>query len=149
MYYCPNYYQVSVYQTNPYAVLPLIKEALKDEKSDARFYEWLIKQAPEEDRKIIEGIRNDEKKHAKLFKLIYRTLTGQEIEGNPAETFEPPSSYVQALAMAVSGESGAVELYRKIYFAVPGEVFKNMLFEIMTDELKHGIRYSFLYSKNK
>ncbi|MFC7442977.1 ferritin family protein [Laceyella putida] len=140
----------NMYQTNPAYAIPLLKEAVKDERTDELFYDYLIQHAPsQEDREVITSIRNDERKHRRMFREMYYSLTGQTIEGDEYEPFTPPASYLEGLRRAIFGESGAVELYRKIYFTIPRKAFKNMVFEIMTDELKHGIRYNYLYAKNK
>lgn len=140
----------NMYQTNPSYAIPLLREAVQDERSDELFYDYLIRHAPsQEDREVITAIRNDERKHRRMFREMYTSLTGQTLEGEEAEPFTPPSSYLDGLRRAIFGESGAVELYRKIYFTIPGKAYKNMVFEILTDELKHGIRYNYLYAKNK
>lgn len=139
-----------MYRTNPSYAIPLLKEAVQDERSDELFYDYLIRNAPsQEDKDIIQSIRNDERKHRKMFRHMYYCLTGKTMEVVEPEPFQPPATYLEGLKRAIFGESGAVELYRKIYFTIPGKTFKNMVFEIMTDELKHGIRYNYLYAKNK
>lgn len=142
---------LSPYLTDPNRALPLILEAMKDERSDEQFYDYLAKHAPSrQDASMIEAIRNDERKHREMFRQIYSGLTGQLMPAaDSGEPFEAPSSYQEGLTRAIMGESGALELYRRIFFAVPGELYKNMLFEIMTDEIKHGIRYNYLYAKLK
>ncbi|HCL01056.1 MAG TPA: rubrerythrin, partial [Lachnoclostridium phytofermentans] len=38
--------------------------------------------------------------------------------------------------------------YRQILFAMQDRIHINMLTEIITDEIRHGILYTYLYSKN-
>lgn len=142
---------LSPYLTDPNRAGPLIREAVKDERADEQFYDYLAKNAPSQtDASMIEAIRNDERKHRSMFQQIYAGLTGQILTvPADAEPFQEPASYADGLTRAIMGESGSLELYRRIYFAVPGEMYKNMLFEIMTDEIKHGIRYNYLYAKLK
>jgi hypothetical protein len=42
-----------------------------------------------------------------------------------------------------------VEKYRKILFVLTDRNQINKMVEIITDELRHGILYNYLYSKNK
>ncbi|SFS61097.1 ferritin-like domain-containing protein [Marininema halotolerans] len=138
------------YQTNPQIAVMLIKEAMGDEKNDAMFYQYLISHAPdEEDRRVIQSVRNDELKHHNMFKTIYYHLTGHYPTTEEHSSFTPPRNYPDGLRRAIFGESGAVELYRRIWFAVPTEIYKNMVFEIMTDEQKHAARYNYLYAKTR
>lgn len=140
----------AMYQTNQQAVLPLLQKAVQGERNDELFYDYLIQNAPsQEDIDIITSIRNDERRHRRMFKQIYYTLTGQMIEASSSESFEKPTSYLNGIQQALFGELSAVELYRRIYFMVPYKVFKNMVFEILTDEIKHASKYNYLYAKNK
>ncbi|CEH31926.1 ferritin family protein [Aneurinibacillus migulanus] len=145
----PSPYQM--YQTNLQAVLPLLQRAVQGERNDELFYDYLIQNAPSnQDREIITSIRDDERRHRQMFRHMYYALTGQQItESTTGEPFNIPPSYLAGLEKAIFGELSAVELYRKIYFTIPYTVFKNMVFEILTDELKHASKYNFLYAKNK
>lgn len=143
----PSY---QMYQTNLQAVLPLLRRAIQGERNDELFYDYLIQNAPSnQDKEIITSIRDDERWHRQMFKQMYYALTGQTIESTDSMPFERPPSYLAGIEKAIFGELGAVELYRKIYFTIPYTVFKNMVFEILTDELKHASKYNFLYAKNK
>lgn len=129
--------------------LSLIEEAVAGESEDRMFYSWLIERAPSnEDKQIISGIRDDEIGHFSLFRQIYYELTGMTVPQTQAEQFTPPSSYCEGLAKALIGEQNAVRKYRKILYAMETRVHINMLIEIITDELRHGILYNYLYSKN-
>jgi rubrerythrin len=63
-------------------------------------------------------------------------------------TFEQPKTYCEGLRNALKGEQNAVQKYRKILFVLTDRTDINTLTEIITDELRHGILYSYLYSKN-
>lgn len=57
-----------------------IKKSITGEKDDEVFYAILLSQAPDdEDKRIIQSIINDEKKHNKMFKTLYAELTQKEI----------------------------------------------------------------------
>jgi predicted heme/steroid binding protein/rubrerythrin len=129
--------------------LKLIKEAVQDERNDELFYDYLISIAPSEDEKeIIVSIRNDERKHNKMFRKIYKDFTGMDIEAVNGEEFENPESYLEGIKKALFGELKAVEKYREIRQGLLGRIYRDMLFEIITDELKHSSKYNYLYTSN-
>lgn len=134
---------------NLQGALSLIGQAVAGEAEDRQFYTWLIEHAPSsEDKQIISGIRDNEIGHYALFKQIYYELTGVEVTQTQGEQFTPPAGYCAGLSKALLGEQNAVQKYRKILYAMETRIHINMLTEIITDEIRHGILYSYLYSKN-
>lgn len=135
---------------NLQAAIKLIKNAILGEREDELFYDYLISEAPsEEDKKIIESIRDDERKHNRMFRELYYELTGRMPPQAAEPEFTKPESYLAGLQQALFGELGAVERYRRILFALTKRKDINMLTEIISDELKHASKYNFLYTKNK
>lgn len=129
--------------------LELIKEAVSGEREDELFYDYLISVAPnQQEKNIIASIRDDEKKHNMMFRRIYKDLTGMEVEVEAEEEFEKPASYVEGIKRALFGELKAVEKYRVIRQGLPNRYYRDMLFEIITDELKHSSLYNYLYTEN-
>ncbi|MDM5318111.1 ferritin-like domain-containing protein [Fictibacillus sp. b24] len=129
--------------------LQLIKEAVAGEREDQLFYEYLISQAPtNEEKLIIASIRDDEKRHNKLFKMIYKDITGQEVPPANGEEFQKPKSYKDGLVRALFGELRAVEKYRVIRQGLPNQYYRDILFNIITDEIKHSAKYNYLYTFN-
>ena len=129
--------------------LCLILEALSDETSDRNFYQCLAQMAPDcEQREIITSIRDDEIKHFKMFRMIYQEITCKQPMPGQEQEFEKPENYCAGIQKALFGELGAVELYRKIMFGLCSQRHRDMLFEIITDEIKHSAKFNFLYSKN-
>lgn len=129
--------------------LTLIKQAIPDEKEDEMFYNCLISMASTEDEKnIIESIRNDEIKHNKMFREIYKFFTGQNFPESPHMEVEKLKSYVGGLKKALFGELSAVEKYRNIRAGIPNRYYRDMVFEILTDEMKHADKYNYLISQN-
>lgn len=137
------------YPQNLPNALALIRQALSGETEDRMTYEWLIANAPSpEDQQIIAGIRDDEMRHFQLFRQLYTELTGQAPPTVQEEQFTPPGSYCQGLSNAIKGEQGAVARYRQILYAMQSRVHINVVTDIMTDEIRHGILYNYLYAKN-
>ncbi|MGC6174675.1 rubrerythrin [Lacrimispora sp. 38-1] len=129
--------------------LALIQQALAGETEDRLFYTWLIENASSnEDKQILSGIRDDEIGHYALFKQLFVEITGAMPRQVQGEQFVLPESYCAGLSRALLGEQNAVEKYRKILYAMQFREHINMMIEIITDELRHGILYNYLYSKN-
>ncbi|WP_232319222.1 ferritin-like domain-containing protein [Sporosarcina ureae] len=150
MYYLGN----SIYQGyDPEALqksLALMFEAVQGEKEDRLFYEYLISVAPtQEDKEIISSIRDDEIRHNLMFKKMYKDFTGQEVMDVTAEDFKKPASYIEGIQQALFGELKAVEKYREIRKGLPDRQNRDIVFDILTDELKHAAKYNFLYTENR
>ena len=131
-------------------VLGLIKDAVADEAKDAAFYEYLIANAPAmEEKRIIAGIRDDEKKHYKLFGQLYEELTGQTLPRARGASRIQPVPYCKCIKKALLGKQEAVQKYRGILFALEDRDQIDMLTEIITDELRHLGLFNYLYAKNR
>ncbi|WP_305025237.1 ferritin-like domain-containing protein [Paenibacillus lacisoli] len=144
-----HYYNHSRQEQKSYKTLQealeLIKKAVSGEREDELFYDYLISEAPTtEEKEIIETIRNDERKHNRMFRQIYQELTGQTIETPQNVEFEKPKSYYEGIRKALFGELGAVERYRDIRAGLPDRYHRDMVFEILTDELKHANKYNYI-----
>ena len=137
-------------RTNLEAALITIRQATEGEAEDRASYEYLISIAPsQEDRDIIDGIRNDEMKHFKLFRQLYFDITGEKLPPAQTAPFEQPASYCEGLKKALLGEQSAVVKYRRVLFAMRNRRHINMMTEIITDELRHLGLYNYLFSKNR
>ncbi len=140
---------IFVYPQNLEGALMLIQQAVAGENEDRLFYSFLIQNAPtEEDKEIITGIRENEISHNGWFRQLYQELTGNPVPEIPGEEFTPPEDFCDGLAKALLGEQNAVTKYRKILYAMQNRVHINMLTQIITDEIRHGILYSYLFTKN-
>lgn len=131
----------------------LINSSIEGEKADAMFYEWLLQHIPtdlEEAKRmdiaqIIQGIANDEKLHNEIFKSMYRQLTGNEAIVEE-ETFQPPANFTEGIIRALKGEMEAVRKYRKIMAGLPDNSYRDQVFSILTDEIRHGVFYNYIYT---
>ena len=130
--------------------LNLVKKAVEGEREDELFYDYLISKAPtQEEKDIITTIRNDEVKHNKMFREIYKYYTGVDIVSPQNEEFEHPKSYIDGIKKALFGELGAVERYRIIRAGIPDRYYRDMVFEILTDEQKHADKYNYILNLNR
>ncbi len=140
---------IFTYPQNLQGALALMLEAIAGEEEDREFYAWLVERAPtEEEKRIIRGIAEDELRHYGLFRQLYTEITGKEPPEVQGGTFTPPGSYCEGISRALLGEQNAVAKYRRILYAMQSRVHINMMTEIITDEIRHGSLYNYLYSKN-
>lgn len=148
---------VAPFQNNQMIQNPQLQEALNDikkavqgEREDELFYDYLISVAPtREEKEIIASIRDDERRHNQMFRRIYKDFTGMDVVSMDEEkTFEKPESYLDGIKKALFGELAAVERYRNIRRALPMGPYRDMLFDIITDELKHASKYNYLFTLN-
>ena len=138
-----------VWSVSNQQALDLIKEAVQGERNDELFYDELIKLAPNpQQAAIIASIRDDERGHNQMFRGIYREITGQEITGISNEQYQHINSYVTGLQRALEGELSAVEKYRKIWFGLPNGIYRDTVFGIILDEMKHATKYNYLLTLN-
>jgi len=126
-----------------------IKLAVQGEREDELFYDYLISVAPTNDeKKIIASIRDDERGHNKMFRQIYKSITGADVPAVTDEEFVKPISYIEGIKKALFGELGAVERYREIRRGLTSTIYRDMLFNIITDEIKHSAKYNYLFTLN-
>ncbi|MDQ1913379.1 ferritin-like domain-containing protein [Paenibacillus sp. GD4] len=153
MYYVNSYWNraafVPIWSITTQEALEMIKASVQGERNDELFYDQLIKLAPNrEQADTIASIRNDERGHNQMFRQMYRELTGREVTGVSNEAPEQVTSYIAGLQKAQQGELEAVERYRKIWFGLPHGIYKDTVFGIILDELKHSDKYNNLLIRN-
>lgn len=78
---------------------------------------------------------------------MYYVLTGETLPKQNDVEFEEPDSYCAGIQSAIIGKQNAVTKYRQILYALTDRVLINGLTDIITDEIRHGILYNYLYSK--
>lgn len=122
--------------------LTLIKDALSKEREDEVFYDYLISLAmTKEEKDIISNIRDDEKQHNTYFREMYSFYTGTILPLSNNNAFDRPRSYIEGIKKAKSNELAAVERYRNIRAGIPDKYHRDIIFEIITDELIHASKY--------
>jgi rubrerythrin len=97
---------------------------------------------------VIEQIRfayEDEAKHYDMFQEIYEEITGRDVQIMSPEQ-ENLNKLIDAVKSSINGELEAVELYREIRAMLRGKEYRDMLYEIITDEQEHATRFVYLYS---
>ncbi len=124
---------------NPY-VLKLMEEAIKDEASDYSLYSFLAEQCPD-NRDAFNRIAADEMKHFKMLTELYTDLSGKSpCKNNTEKDKKYMGNCSEIIKAQLPREQEGAQLYRTLYFAMPMgyNAERNMLFEIMTDEMMHA-----------
>lgn len=132
----------------------LIGKSIESERKDSQFYQWLIENIPVKNlstrqanriKKTIESIRDDELRHNQMYKKMYYQITGQEIIPEEEE-FIAPTNFRIGIEDAMMGELEAVKRYREIMAGLPSLYYRDQVFEIISDELRHGSLYNYIYT---
>lgn len=132
----------------------MIGKSIESEKKDSQFYQWLIDNIPTSNlssrqanniRKTIESIRDDELRHNKMYKDMYYQITGEKITPEEEE-FIPPANFKIGVENALMGELEAVKKYREIMEGLPSLYYRDIVFSILSDELRHASLYNYIYT---
>ena len=131
-----------------YKFLQDIEAALADEKAAAKFYEMLMAMAPTNwQKEQIKHARDDEIKHYHMLHQLYLNLTGREPKVKEKEV--KVTNYLEGLKEAFNDELEAAEFYRRMMLSTYNQYIRDILFEIMTDEMEHASRFTFVYADAK
>lgn len=134
--------------------IKLIEKSIVSEKKDSVFFQWLIDNipvsqlSPKETKKIqgiIESIRDDELRHNLMFKNMYFQITGMKIQPEE-ETFIPPAGFKDGISDAMIRELNEVKIYGQIMEGLPSLYYRDQVFQILNDELRHGSLYNYIYT---
>ena len=141
------------FQYNLNTAVSMIRDSVNDEAEDAAMYDSLINIAPNNEAKeIIQNIRDDEKIHNRLLREIFTELTGVVLPQNTVTQNYEKTNYIDGIKKSFTGELKAVEKYREILTYMPNKQLYDKILYIMTDEMKHAMKYNYLitmYLENK
>lgn len=127
--------------------LKLIEKIVDSKKEDEMLYDYLLSKAPtKEEKEIIESIKDDEKKHNIMFRRIYKDFTGRDVRSECKEDSHKSKSYIEGVKGAVFRKLKAIEACRKIRQGLPYTLYRDMLLEIMTDEIQHAVKCNYILS---
>jgi rubrerythrin len=131
-------------------LLEMIAHAAAGEAAATRYYARLSDMLDGRDKKTVHDMALDEAKHRHLFEELYANIAGVRMP--PAESTEPtePQGHLpEIFEERLYDELGDAEFYRQIYFALINMDYRDVMFEIITDEMRHATLMSHLYSKYK
>lgn len=150
MYFAPGYGNPMGFMNGQDKLLKLLLEAMKDERHDTVKYKIMMEKTNDpEIKKQIKFAYDDEIKHYGMFNSIYRALTGKTVDIPLPKTVEKYDTLMDAVKSSIEGENEAVDLYRQIYSLLTNQNMKDMVYEIITDEQEHAMRFIYVYSMMK
>ncbi len=125
-----------------------IKRAIAGEMAAINFYRCLLQMAQDRtDRKIISGILQDEERHYRTFCSLYQSLTDSRPDLRQ-ENPQMPRDYLESLFAGVISETDTADFYSELIVATQDLTIRDLIFEIMVDELRHASLLNLLYAKN-
>ncbi len=129
-------------------VIELIKDGIDEEPMVSKFYSELANSVRDiDDKKMLEEMSLDEKKHFEMLCDIYTKLTNEKYTPKKTEAPIIDKDFLKNIAASIKAELNTVESYRPILFALENQQFKNYLTEIITDEQNHAALLNYMYSK--
>ena len=132
------------------SVLDLIVKAMKAERHDTVKYKIMMEMTDNADvKKQTKIAYDDELKHYQMFRQIYYKLSGKVVNIPLPNEVEKYDNIIDAVKSSIEGENEAVDLYRDIYALIPNQYIKNIVFEVITDEIEHANRFVYLYAMQK
>lgn len=126
-----------------------IIQAVQGEIEDTLFYNYLISTASTSEEKVIlSAIKEEELRHSKQLEAIYLDFSGIRIPTNEYDNFPVPNSHQDGITNALFDELRDVVKYRSIRKRLPEGKYKDVLFDIITDELMHASILNYLLTLN-
>ncbi|MCL2406416.1 MAG: hypothetical protein FWC95_00660 [Defluviitaleaceae bacterium] len=131
-------------------LLEMIIHAATDEAAATRFYTRLSERLTGEDRKTVHNIALDEAKHRRLFEDLYFRIAHRQMPAIETDKEEPlPENLPDIFEDRIYDENADIEFYRNIYFTLINMDYRDVMFEIMSDESRHASLLNLLYAKYK
>ena len=132
-------------------VLDVLQSAWEAERENELYLNKLIKLAKNStDKEVLRLSYMDEHKHIKYFADIYKRLSGWAVPHNNRVAQRPISwdLYSECEKM-IHRFTENVEFYRRIYFGFNDNDIRDMLFEIITDEMNMAIKMTHMCGRNR
>jgi rubrerythrin len=128
----------------------LLKQAVKSEIDGRRFYNYLAEKAtnPDAKRKLT-NLAEDEIRHEKALKKIYKKIYGEELTDIPekgvgvlSKFFDSPKgredmSEIQYISMAIEAELAATKYYKEEAEESTDEEFREIYEGMAAEEFNH------------
>ncbi|MFD0872406.1 Uncharacterized conserved protein [Chlamydia abortus] len=133
--------------TDTASLIRELAKAINGEYNAIRTYEWLAREAPDEEfRKIISDIKQDEEHHFRLFSSYYSQLTGgrkPEIKAGPL-----PESFVKGVEESIKDELEDSKSYQRLSEIVPLPLRRGLI-NASHDEQRHATWFSYIWNRTR
>ncbi|WP_058485908.1 hypothetical protein [Defluviitalea phaphyphila] len=135
------------YMMQDYKSAELIEEAAKRERILAIYDNKIMESFEDElDRKRIYKISLNQIRHQKMLEEIYRGMTRKKLSINIKEP-DCDDNLKSNLDRRIFEGFECIELYRKIYFFIVPMEWKQMMYEIISDEQNDILKYIYYFNK--
>ena len=118
---------------------PRLLNLMQQKKYQTAYYKKLCKIAPDQKTLLIlQNILKEEEKHYDKINAMYKKITGcMPIE----ETIVDVNiiSFSEGLKQAITEEISMMDLYKDLYISLKKNDLREIIFEIIMDELKHNL----------
>ncbi len=130
-------------------ILTMLDEAITDEMKGYEYYKRLQVMFDDKDKETVRHISLDEMKHRKILEDLYQRISGTKAPTFKVDDIQISRNLLVEIAKSIMNEYDDSEFYRKLYFMLENPEYRDMIFEIMTDEQNHAGKLNYLYSKYK
>lgn len=133
--------------------LKLIQESVEDKKVDVMLYEWLIVNIPvqlfpeqqlQSIKDTVISIKEDKSRHHNILKDMYKQLTRKEPKSKENK-FTIPGCFMHGILESLRGELEAAKKHASIIAGLPSNYYRDKIFEILIDELRHANVCIYIY----
>ena len=119
-----------------------LQSSIQGEREGIDFYERLAMLAPTNcSREAVLQAWQDEQRHNNVLSTLYLQLTGTKPQ--VYSQMDVPASFLQGLKKAVKDELDRADTYKQMYLNAQKRLVRDIFFDIMNDEHKHAIRFSY------
>jgi len=128
---------------DPQKWLSDLEAAIADQAKAIGFYAYLMSIAPNDQaRNQINFAREDEMKHHRMLTGLYTRLTGRHPAA--ARPVIEKTDFATGVFDSFNDELEAMDHYRGMMLATCDRYIRDLLFEIMTDEMEHANRFTMI-----
>ena len=125
----------------PPLFLEMLQQAISGEASAVEFYTMLLAMAPSDfARDQVAHALADEKKHLANFSAVYHRLTG--LQPRPEVSVPAFDTFLAGIEYAIIDELEAYEMYRDMLLMVSDQWIRDIMFDALTDEMEHAVRFT-------
>lgn len=131
-------------------LLTMMDEALLSEEEGYQYYRKLQNMINDsQDKEVVRHISLDEMKHKRMIEDLYNKISGVKAPYLKPEEPKLSRNISAELSKSILNEYDEAEFYRRLLLMLKDPEYRDMLFEILTDEQAHGGKLNYLYSKYK
>ena len=132
-------------------VLEIIQSAWEGERESESYLHKMVKLAKSPlDKETLRLLYMDEHKHIRYFADIFMRLSGRTVPQNIQVSQRPISwDFYSECEKMMYKFTENTEFYRRIYFGFNDMDIRDMLFEIITDEMNMAVKMTHICNKNR